>query len=54
MTHWFPNSEAQKRNPVLSTHILVATETVSKYFIRISVTYQGGRRGGTDGKTMTR
>ena len=37
-THWFPNSEAQKRKPVLSTHIELATGTVSKYFILISVT----------------
>ena len=39
LTHWFPNSEAQKRKPVLSTHIELATGTVSKYFILISVTY---------------
>lgn len=37
-THWFPNSDATKRNPVFSTHMAAATGTVSKYFSRISVT----------------
>ena len=39
-TYWLPNSDATKRNPVFKTHILLATGTVSKYFNRISVTYE--------------
>jgi len=39
-THWFPNSDATKRNPVFSTHMAAATGTVSKYFSRISVTWK--------------
>lgn len=39
ITHWFPNSDATKRKPVLSTHIAAATGTVSKYLSRISVTW---------------
>lgn len=38
VTHWFPNSDATKRKPVLSTHMAAATGTVSKYLSRISVT----------------
>lgn len=38
-THWFPNSDATKRKPVLSTHMAAATGTVSKYLSRISVTW---------------
>ena len=38
-THWFPNSAAMKRKPDLRTHMLEATGTVSKYFRRISVTW---------------
>ena len=40
-TYWFPNSEAVKRKPVLRTHMAAATGTVSKYFMRISVTCAG-------------
>ena len=38
-THWFPNSAAMKRKPDFRTHMLEATGTVSKYFRRISVTW---------------
>lgn len=43
-THWFPNSDATKRKPVLSTHMAAATGTVSKYLSRISVTWNGKRK----------
>ena len=48
-THWFPNSAAMKRKPDLRTHILEATGTVSKYFRRISVTYNTSTSGKSDG-----
>lgn len=44
ITHWFPNSDATKRKPVLSTHMAAATGTVSKYLSRISVTWNGKRK----------
>lgn len=39
-THWFPNSEATNKKPVFRTHMAVATGMVSKYFSRISVTFE--------------
>ena len=37
-TYWLPNSDATNRKPVLRTHILEATGTVSKYFSLTSFT----------------
>ncbi len=37
-SYWLPNSDAQKRKPVFSTHMEVAIGRVSKYLMRISVT----------------
>lgn len=39
-TYWFPNSEDINKNPVFKTHMADATGMVSKYFSRISVTWQ--------------
>lgn len=39
-THWFPNSEAVNRKPVFRTHMDADIGTVSKYFMRSSVTYR--------------
>ena len=51
-TYWFPNSEAVKRKPVLSTHMAVETGTVSKYFKRISVTWNQPNIDVTNNKSI--